>query len=296
MQASDLRIAERRSVFNAGLRTVQDWIFWLLCGVAMLCIVGPAVWIIVSLLTEAAPAFNLGLITNTTTEGGLQNAILGTLVLAAGVLIVAGTLGIGAGIFLAEFAPVAMARTLRLFPEVLAGIPSIIIGYTGYLLLVVKFHWGFSILSAVIALSALVTPYIVKSTEVALSQVPTTLREAGVALGLPVTTAMRRVLLPPALPGIITGLVIAVAISTGETAPLLYTANFSNANPSLPLTHNPIGYLTYVSYYYIQLPSAKDHALANAAGAVTLIFLLILTLIGRLLAWNSARATARMGL
>ena len=295
MQGSGLP-GERRNLFNAGFRTAQDWIFWFLCAVAMLCIVGPALWIIVSLLKTAAPALSLDLLTQTTQQGGLQNAILGTLVLALGVVIIAGTLGIGAGIYLAEFAPARVARGLRLFPEVLAGVPSIIIGYTGYLLLVVAFHWGFSILSAVIALSAMVTPYIVKSTEVALSQVPTTLREAGVALGMPVVAQMRRVLLPPALPGIVTGIVIAVAISTGETAPLLYTANFSNANPTFALTHQPIGYLTYVSYYYVQLPGAKDHALANAAGAVTLIFLLILTIIGRLLAWSSARRTARMGL
>ncbi|MGH7918846.1 MAG: PstA family ABC transporter permease [Candidatus Dormibacteraceae bacterium] len=230
-------------------------------------------------------------------QGGLQNAILGTLVLAAGVVLIAGTLGIGAGIYLAEFAPARLARTLRIFPEVLAGVPSIVIGYTGYLLLVMQFHWGFSILSAVIALSALVTPYIVRSTEVALSQVPTTLREASLALGLPVVVQMRRVLLPPALPAIVTGLIVAIAISTGETAPLLYTANFSNADPTLQVAGNhPIGYLTYVTYYYIQLPGEKNHALANAAGAVTLIFLLILTLVGRLLASSSARRTARMGL
>lgn len=295
MLANEVR-PERRNIFNTGFRTVQDWIFWFLCGIAMLCIVGPAVWIILGLLTTAAPSLNLGLITKTTDQGGLQNAILGTLVLALGVVIFSGTIGIGAGIYLAEFAPPALARWLRIFPEVLAGIPSIIIGYTGYLLLVIQFHLGFSILAATIALAALVTPYIVKSTEVALSQVPTTLREAGVALGLPVVTQMRRVLLPPALAAIITGLVVAIAISTGETAPLLYTANFSNANPPLALTHAPIGYLTYVSYYYIQLPSAKDHALANAAGAVTLIFLLLLTLIGRVLSSTSARRTARMGI
>lgn len=295
MQANDLR-PERRSIFNAGFRTVQDWVFWFLCAIAMVCIIGPAVWIIVGLLTTAAPTLNLNLITKTTEQGGLQNAILGTLVLALGVVIVAGTVGIGAGIYLAEFAPARLARWLRMFPEVLAGIPSIVIGYTGYLLLVLQLHLGFSILAATIALAALVTPYIVKSTEVALSQVPTTLREAGVALGLPVVTQMRRVLLPPALASIITGLIVAIAISTGETAPLLYTANFSNANPPLTLTHAPIGYLTYVSYYYIQLPSAKDHQLANAAGAVTLIFLLVLTLIGRVLSYSSARRTARMGI
>ena len=78
---------------------------------------------------------------------------------------------------------------------------------------------------------------------------PRSLREAATALGLSKITTIRKVLLPPALPGIISGLVIAIAISTGETAPLLFTANFSNFNPTAALFHNPIGYLTYVTYY-----------------------------------------------
>ena len=275
-------------------RSTQDLLFWVLCGAALAAIVGPAAWIIVGLLRDSAPLLTPRLLTNDTAHLGLQNAILGTLVLAFGVLIVAGPIGIGAGIYLAEFAGGRVASAVRSFSEVLAGVPSIVVGYTGYVLLVVQFHWGYSIVAGILALVTIVTPYIVKTTEVALRQVPDTLREGAVALGLTMTTTMWKVLLPPALPAIITGLVVALAISTGETAPLLYTAGFSDHNPVPALTHAPIGYLTYIAFTDIQLPSNQAHQLANAAADVTLVFLLILIFSGRLLAIRSARMTARM--
>jgi phosphate transport system permease protein len=278
------------------LRTAQDVVFWGLCGLALCAIVGPAVWIIVGLLRDSWPLLTPTLLTANTIHSGLQNAILGTLVLALGVLVIAGPIGVGSGIYLSEFASRRVASVLRFFSEVLAGVPSIVVGYTGYVLLVLQFHWGYSLLAAILALSALVTPYIVKTTEVALRQVPTTLREGASALGLPETVSLRKVLLPPALPGVITGLVVALAISTGETAPLIYTAGFSDANPTPNLTQHPIGYLTYIVYTNIQLPSLKAHQLANAAADVTLIFLVILIVIGRLLSRQSARQTARMGI
>lgn len=283
-------LAARRSAW----RSAQNLVFWALCAVALAIIIVPSVWIIVGLIKSAAPLLNLNLLTQTTSNYGLQNAILGTLLLSACVLVVAGPIGIGAGIFLAEFAPPRTSSIVRFFSEVLAGVPSIVIGYAGYILLAVHLHWGFSLAGATLALSALVTPYIAKTTEVSLRQVPTTLREGAIALGLPMTTALRKVMLPPALPGIVTGLIVAIAISTGETAPLLYTANFTPDNPTLQLTQHPVPYLTYVIYDYIQLPGDKAHALANAAAAVTLILLVVLIAAGRFLAYQSAKRTNRM--
>jgi phosphate transport system permease protein len=279
-----------------GWRNIQDYGFWALCGFALLCIVGPAVWIIVGLLHDSLPLLNGQLLSNNTAHLGLQNAILGTLLLAVGVLVVAGPIGVAGGVYISEYATGRMASIMRFFPEVLAGVPSIVVGYTGYVLLVVQFHWGYSLLAGVLALTTIVTPYIIKTTEVSLRQVPNSLREGARALGLPETVGLRKVLLPPALPGIITGLVVALAISTGETAPLLYTAGFSDSNPAPALTQHPIGYLTYIAFNYIQLPSAQDHQLANAAADVTLLFLLVLIFTGRLLSYQSAKATARMAL
>jgi phosphate transport system permease protein len=275
-------------------RSATDGAFWVLCAAALLVIVAPAVWIIFGLLRDGLPLFTPRLLQQNTVHLGLQNAILGTLVIAVGVLVVAGPVGIGAGVYLAEFARGRTASVLRFFSEVLAGVPSIVVGYTGYVLLVVQFHWGYSLLAGVLAVSTIVTPYIVKTTEVALRQVPNNLREGAAALGLPMTVALPRVLLPPALPAVITGLVVAMAISTGETAPLLYTAGFSDANPAPALTQHPIGYLTYIAFTNIQLPSLQAHQLANAAADVTLVFLLVLIFAGRLLSYQSARQTARM--
>jgi phosphate transport system permease protein len=275
-------------------RTVKDQLFWGLCLLALAVIVVPSIWIVAGLLQQALPLLSWNLLTRTTDELGLRNAILGTLVLSLGVLVIAGPVGVGAGLYLAEYASRRTSSTLRFFSEVLAGVPSIVVGYTGYVLLAVQLRWGYSLLGALIALTALVTPYIAKTTEVSLRQVPTALREGAVALGLPMHVTLRKVLLPPALPGIVTGLVVAVAISTGETAPLLYTAGFSPGNPTASLTGHPIGYLTYVIYESIQLPGARQHQLANAAAAVTLILLIVLIAIGRVFAYQSAKRTARM--
>jgi phosphate transport system permease protein len=277
-------------------RRFSDLSFWCLCGLGLAAIVAPALWIVIGLLRSALPLLSVRLFTNDTAHLGLQNAILGTLVLGLGVLLVAGPLGIGAGIYISEFASRRVASIARLFPEILAGVPSIVVGYAAYVLLVLRFHWGYSLLAAILALSALVMPYIVKSTEVALRQVPTSLRDGARALGLPTITMLYRVLLPPALPGIINGVVVALAISTGETAPLLYTAGFSDANPVPSLLHHPIGYLTYVVYTDIQLPSAPMHQLANAAADITLLMLLVLIFVGRVFGSRSKRQSIRMSL
>lgn len=268
--------------------------FWTFCALALLIIIFPAVDIIVTILLQALPSLKPAILTHTTATDGLQNAILGTLVLGVGVLLTAGPIGVLGGLYIAEFAPPRVASVLRFFSEVLSGVPSIVIGYVGYIFLVVALRWGYSLLGGILALGTLIVPYIVKTTEVSFSVVPRSLREGAVALGLSKTEMIRKVLLPPALPGIVAGLVIALAISTGETAPLLFTAGFSDSNPSLSLFHNPVGYLTSVTFTDIQLPGANYTSLANAAAGVTVIMILLLIFAGRLITARSRRMIARM--
>ncbi|MCU4185095.1 phosphate ABC transporter permease PstA [Acidiferrimicrobium sp. IK] len=280
-------------------RGIRDLIFWGLCALAFVLIVAPAMSVIISVFHQAAPAFGWSLFTKPThgDHGGLSNAIVGTLLLLLGVLVVAGTIGVAAGIYLAEFAGPRLGGILRFFSEVLAGMPSIVIGYVGYIALVVEFHWGYSLLAGLLALSVLVLPYVVKTTEVALRQVPTTLREASAGLGLPRGRTVARILLPPAIPGIVSGLIVALAISTGETAPLLFTAGFLDGhNPGLNLFHHQVPYLTYVTFTDTSLPGQSAHQLAAAAGAVTLIILIVLIALGRVVAGRARKQTERMSL
>ncbi|HUE59503.1 MAG TPA: phosphate ABC transporter permease PstA [Acidimicrobiales bacterium] len=273
-----------------------DRFFWGLGWIALGLIATPAIWILVSVFHQAAPAFGWSLFTQTTKGIGLQNAILGTLLLLLGVLIVAGGIGVAAGIYLAEFSGGRIQRSLRFFSEVLSGSPSIVVGYVGYLALVINFHWGFSLAAAILALSVLVLPYVVKTTEVAVRQVPTALREASAGLGISRSRTVWSILIPPALPGIVSGLVVALAISTGETAPLLFTAGFADTNPTLSLFHHPLGYLTGVTFNDLALPGQRAHSTAAAAGAVTLIMLIILIALGQIISRRSRRSIERMSL
>jgi phosphate transport system permease protein len=277
-------------------RRLTDRAFWTLCGLAFLVIAAPALSIIVSVFHQALPALGWQLFTQTTNGQGLQNAILGTLLLLLGVLIVAGAVGVAAGIYLAEYASGRTEQILRFFSEVLAGMPSIVVGYIGYVTLVVEFHWGPSLLAAILALSVLVTPYIVKTTEVSLRQVPTTLGEGAAALGMARSASLRRILLPTALPGITSGLVVALAISTGELAPLLFTAGFSDRDPSFALFHHNVPYLTNVVFMDLAQPGQRYHATSAAAGLISLAILVILITLGRILSSRSRRQTARMSL
>jgi phosphate transport system permease protein len=279
-----------------GRRHLTDRIFWALCFLAFALIAAPSLSMLISVAHQAAPAVGWSLFTQTTKGVGVQNAILGTLLLLLGVLILAGTVGVAAGIYLAEFASGRSERILRFFSEILAGMPSIVIGYIAYITLVVEFHWGYSLLAAVIALSVLVVPYIVKTTEVALRQVPTTLREGAAGLGMPRSATLGRILVPTALPGITSGLIVALAISTGELAPLLFTAGFSDHNPKLQLFHQQVPYLTSVVFTDLSLPGKRAHATSAAAGLMSLVILVILIVAGRIVAGRARRNTARMSL
>lgn len=282
---------------GVGRRRARDWVFWGLCGLGLALMLAPAISVLYSVFAKAWPTLSWSLLTKTTANyAGLQNAILGSLVLLLGVLVVAGTVGVGAGIWLAEFAPPRLGSVLRFLSEVLSGMPSIVIGYVGYVSLVVGFHWKYSLLAAVLALSVLVLPYVVRTTEVALRGVPSALREGGAGLGLHRSRVVRSILLPPAIPGIVSGLIVALAISTGETAPLLFTANFTDSGVSLHLFHHSVPYLTYVTFSDISQPGKRPQALASAAAAVTMILLILLIFAGRLVARRSRRMTERMSL
>ncbi|MGO8825977.1 MAG: phosphate ABC transporter permease PstA [Acidimicrobiales bacterium] len=277
-------------------RRISTITWRILTYVALLLIMGPAAWLLISVLAHAAPHWQWSVLWTklTPTGGGLRDQILGTLILMLGVFLIAGTIGVLAGIHLAELARPhkrsgkASGGFLRTSSDILAGFPSIVLGYVGYTALVVGLHWGFSLLAALIILSIMVIPYIAKTTENSLRQVPTGYREGAEALGMSMGYGLRKVVLKSALPGIVTGLLLALAIACGETAPLIYTAGFA---PTLPhsLTQAQFPYLTYVVYSYYNAPETQYHYLAFDAALILVVIVLLLLVASRIVVARTQR-------
>jgi len=272
-------------------RKTANAMWWAACFCCLAMVIGPTLWMLIGVVGRALPVFHWSVLVENSHGGGggLRNAIVGTLVLGLGVMLVGGTVSVLAGIYLSEFATGRTRSILRGAYEVLAGIPSIVLGYVGYLALVVYFDWGFSLAAGVLTLSVLSIPYIAKATESALGQVPTAYREGAAALGLPVGWALRKVVLKTALPGIVTGMLVALALAIGETAPMLYTAGWSDSLPTGKLTDSPVGYLTYPIWTFYNLPSKTSLDLSYDAAFLLIVFLLLLIIAGRLITWFARR-------
>jgi phosphate transport system permease protein len=282
---ADREAARRAADAALGRRRLTNRLAWIGGGLCLALIAIPVASVLIGVIGRAVGDWHWNVLTTDTSGngGGLLNAIEGTLVIMFGVAVIAGSIGIAGGLYLAEFLPADRGQVIRGASEVLSGVPSIVLGYVGYVVLVVQFHWGYSLAAALIVLSILVVPYVTKTTEVAIRTVPTSYREGAEALGMRSGYALRKLVMKPALPGIATGMIVALAIAVGETAPLLFTAGFSNQAPTGQLTHSPIGYLTYLVYAFFNLPESSGRALAADAAVVLLVLVLLLIVIARVL-------------
>ncbi len=199
--------------------------------------------------------------------GGLHAMIIGTAVLIALATSIATLVGIAAGLYTAEYAPPSIARIGRTAGNVLAGVPAIVLGFWGYFLLVIYTGWGYTVLGGALTLSILMVPFIYRTSDLAFSAVPPSQREAALAMGARRYQFLGRVALPIAIPGILTGVILAMAIGLGETAPLIYTAGWAN----VPLTglFSQTSYLTGAIWlFYAQPPDIGLYSLAFQAAFV----------------------------
>ncbi|HEX4222402.1 MAG TPA: phosphate ABC transporter permease PstA [Pseudonocardiaceae bacterium] len=222
-------------------------------------------------------------VAETDPNGGAYNAIIGTLEQVGIATIIAVPFGIMVAIYLVEYSSGRLGRVVSFFVDVMTGLPSIVAGLFIYALWILALHQSFSGFAGSLALLILMLPTVVRSSEEMLKLVPIALREASFALGVPKWKTVVRIVLPTALPGIVTGVMLAISRVMGETAPVLLTVfgnpainnnPFSGAQASLPL------------FVFTEVGASSDNAVNRAwAGALTLILIvLVLNIVARTIA------------
>jgi phosphate transport system permease protein len=210
--------------------------------------------------------------------GGMANAIVGTLILIGGASVIGLPIGVGAGIYLAERRTAPLATIVRFLSDVLNGLPSIVLGIFAWEFLVRPFG-GYSAMAGALALGAMMIPIVTRTTEEMIRLVPISLREAALALGYTRWRTTVTIVLRTALPGIVTGALVAIARIAGETAPLLFTA-LGNQFWSTSL-REPIAALPLQIFTRAISPYETDHAQAWAGALVLILIVLVISLAAR---------------
>jgi len=244
----------------------------------------PLLFILLHLVKQGASSLSASFFTNMPKPvgepgGGMANAIVGTLVLISIASLIGLPIGIGAGLYLAEKRTARLASAVRFLSDVLNGLPSIVVGIFAWEFLVRPIG-HFSALAGGIALGAMMIPLVTRTTEEMLGVVPTSLREAALALGYPRWRTSISVVLRTALAGIATGALVAVARVAGETAPLLFTA-FGNQFWSTGL-REPIAALPLQIFTYAISPYDEWHRQAWAGALILISIVLLISIAARL--------------
>jgi phosphate transport system permease protein len=265
-------------------RKIISRIAEMLCAAAVLIALVPLVMILFYVVKEGAGALNLAFFTQMPKPvgeagGGMANAIVGTLILIGLAALFAVPVGCMCGIHLSEYPETRFSSAVRFAADVLNGVPSIVVGIFAYGLFVLPVK-RFSAIAGGAALGLLMLPIVVRTTEELLRLVPPALREGALALGATRSRAVFSVILPAALPGILTGILVALARVAGETAPLLFTA-FNNRFWSTNIAQ-PIASLTVQVYTYAISPYDDWHRQAWAGAFLLVMMILALSILARL--------------
>jgi len=261
-------------------------------GAAALIVCVPLFLILGTVVYRGLPGLNWSLLTEIPkpmgeTGGGMANAIGGSLEILAVASVIGVPLGIGTGVFLAEYGRNKWGNVVRFTADVLNGVPSIVIGMTAWALVVVT-QGRFSLLAGSVALGIMMIPIISRTTEEVLVLVPQSIREAAWGLGIPHWRTVLSVIVPTASAGIVTSIMLAFARISGEAAPLMFTA-LGNTYWNTKLTE-PTAALPLQIYEYAKQPYEQAHQQAWS-GALVLISIIMVTII--IFRWVASRGAIR---
>jgi phosphate transport system permease protein len=274
-----------------GIRTLKNATMTLLMGLCTLAVLVPLGLVFFHILKMGFGSLSLDFFTQTPkppgeSGGGMANGLAGSAVM----ILLASLIGLPTGLFgalyLSEFGGNRLAGVIRFCADVLSGVPSIITGMVAYTLLVVPMK-GFSAYAGAFALALIMIPIVLRTTEEQLKMVPSSLREAALALGVPFWRTSLKVTLRSALPGVVTGILLAIARIAGETAPLLFTAlgnQFWGRNLSEPMAALPLQIFNFAI-----APYDEWHRLAWSGALVLILIMFALSLSARWLGRGAIR-------
>src|SRR5512136_2333511 len=263
-------------------RFITQSIAKILIWVAALSTIGVMILILFQILKEGLPVLSLRFFLDSPRsmgrEGGIFSTIIGTLALTVVAIIFATPLGVGTAIFLREFTRESrISRLIRFGTDCLAGIPSIIFGLFGFVFFVITLNMGWSIVSGGLTLAAMILPTIISTTEEAIKAIPYSYREVSYSLGGTKWQTVTRVILPNALSGIFTGIILSVGRSIGETAAVILTAGSSVVMPTS--LFSPIRTLSI--HFYILAREGISMKMAYGTGAALILFVLAVNIIAQ---------------
>jgi phosphate transport system permease protein len=273
------------------VRMAMSSLFVGACALSVIAALIPLAFILFFVISQGIQALDIDFFTQMPrpvgeSGGGMANAITGTLMLTGLAAAMAVPIGVMSGIYLSEYPGTRFTSVVRFAADTLNGVPSIVIGVFAYGIAVLPFK-QFSALAGGLALGIMMIPIIARTTEELLLLVPGSLREGALALGATRARAVATVIVPAALPGIITGIVLALARVAGETAPLLFTS-FNNRFFSTSLTE-PVSSIPVQVFTYAISPYEDWHRQAWAGALVLVSIVLICSLLARLAAARVAR-------
>jgi phosphate transport system permease protein len=287
----------RISSHTRARRVIVSRVMVTLCALALLIAAVPLVFLIYQLVKQGLPVINADFFTklpvtpsllSPNATGGISNAIVGTIALTLYASVLAIPLGVMVGVYLAE-AQSKLASSLRVIAQTMAGAPSILMGLFAFSFVVQDLKIGFSSIAGSFALAVLMLPVIIISTEIAVRNVPHTLREAGLALGAKPHRVSMRVVIPASLSGIVTGVILAVSRAVGETAPVLLVIGGGFTNSWKPF--DPVSSMPLAIFENAKSEWPSQRAQVWGIALVLVAFVFVLSLSARI--WASRKQQVR---